>query len=158
MKLRELKGLGCPVIGKCSVAEILDEANARSLIAAYADECCVPDAVPQREMYLAMELAGMLTCFGAYVDGELVGFVSVIVSVMPHHGKLVATVESLYAAPEYRDRGAGIGLMGVAERHAEESGCVCLTYTARVGSRLETVLALRAGCERSHEMYTKWLK
>jgi GNAT superfamily N-acetyltransferase len=141
---------------KCSVAELLHEANRRSLIAAYAEECAIPDAVPQRETYLAMERAGLLVCFGAYARGELVGFVSVIRSVMPHHGKMVATVESLYAAPEYRDAGAGIALMAEAERFAKESGCVCLTYTARVGSRLETVLALRAGCERSHEMFTKW--
>lgn len=142
-------------IQRCSVAEIRDAAG--GMIAAYADECCIPDAVPQWEMYRAMESAGLLTCFGAYVPGKLVGFVSVIASVMPHHGKLVATVESLYAAPEYRDSGAGNELMAAAKKHARDAGCVCLTYTARVGSKLETILALRAGCERSHEMFTKWL-
>jgi GNAT superfamily N-acetyltransferase len=145
-------------IHETGVAEILDRPDARCLIAAYADECSIPDAVPQREMYLAMEKAGMLTCFGAYAGSELVGFVSVIVSVMPHNGNLVATVESLYAAPERRHTGAGNALMAEAERHARAAGCVCLTYTARVGSRLETILALRSGCERTHEMYTKWLR
>lgn len=144
-------------IRACKVAEIFEAANASSLIAAYADECCIPDAVPQREMYLAMEKVGLLACFGAYVDSELVGFVSVITSVMPHHGKLVATVESLYGAPQYRDSGAGTALMAEAERHAKVAGCLCLIYTARAGSRLETILACRSGCERTHEMYTKWL-
>jgi GNAT superfamily N-acetyltransferase len=145
-------------ISKCSVLEILDRADGQGLVANYAEECCVPDAAPQRWMYIAMEESGVLTCFGAFVEGLLVGFVSVITSVMPHHGKLVATVESLYADPEHRDSGTGNGLMAEAERHARESGCVCLTYTARVGSRLETILALRAGCERSHEMFTKWFR
>jgi ribosomal protein S18 acetylase RimI-like enzyme len=160
-------------IRKCGVAEILDVGDAQGLIANYAEECLIPDAAPQRWMYLAMEETGVLTCFGAFTgDGlsgstgrstepspraqQLVGFVSVIVSVMPHHGKKVATVESLYADPVYRESGAGNLLMAEAERHAREAGCVCLTYTARVGSRLETILALRAGCERSHEMFTKW--
>lgn len=143
-------------ISQCFVTELLDGPNARDLIAAYATECMIPDAKPQRETYLAMQRAGLLTCFGAYLDRELVGFVSIITSVMPHHGKKVATIESLYAAPEYRDAGAGNALMAEAERFARDAGCVCLVYTARVGSRLETVLALRAGCERSHEMFTKW--
>jgi GNAT superfamily N-acetyltransferase len=144
-------------IRKCGVAEILDVGDAQGLIANYAEECLIPDAAPQRWMYLAMEEQGVLTCFGAFIGaGELVGFVSVIVSVMPHHGKKVATVESLYADPVYRETGAGNLLMAAGESHAREAGCVCLTYTARVGSRLETILALRAGCERSHEMFTKW--
>jgi GNAT superfamily N-acetyltransferase len=152
-------------IRQCGVAEILDTGDAQGLIANYAEECSIPDAAPQRWMYLAMEESGVLTCFGAFKqvnhpldDLGLVGFVSVIVSVMPHHGKKMATVESLYADPAYRDSGAGNLLMAEAERHAREAGCVCLTYTARVGSRLETILALRAGCERSHEMFTKWFQ
>lgn len=145
-------------IRKCDVAEILDAGEAQGLIASYAVECLIPDAAPQRWLYLAMEEQGVLTCFGAYAGGELVGFVSVITSVMPHHGKKVATVESLYADPRHRYYGAGNALMVRAELHAKETGCICLTYTARVGSRLDTILALRAGCERSHEMYTKWFQ
>ena len=143
-------------IRRCSINEIRYDVRAERMIAAYAAECAIPDAQPQWDAYKAMEDAGVLVCFAADVDYNLVGFVSVIVARMPHHGKLVATVESIYASPEYREEGAGNQLMATAEKFARGQGCVCLTYTARVGSRLETILALRAGCERSHEMFTKW--
>jgi hypothetical protein len=53
-------------IRKCGVAEILDVGDAQGLIANYAEECLIPDAAPQRWMYLAMEETGVLTCFGAF--------------------------------------------------------------------------------------------
>lgn len=133
------------------------EILASYLIQEYAAECCIPDAEPQPHIYAAMEQAGALECFGAYIDDALVGFVSVVSSIMPHNGKRIATIESIYAAPEHRDSGAGTALMDAAEEFSATSGCIVLIYTARVGSALEKVLSRRSGCSRSHAMFSRWL-
>lgn len=140
-----------------SYVEILDAPNAAVLLNGYAKECVVDEPEPQRQMYELMEKTGKLRCFGAYVATELIGFVSVLVGPMPHHGKWLATIESLYVEPAHRDYGTGNALLTAAEEVAIESGCVVLLYTARVGSSLETILSRRVGCERSHVVFSRWL-
>ena len=144
-------------IRRVSYSTILAAHNASELIAEYAAECSIPDAAPQVELYEAMEGAGALQCFGAYVDEELVGFASVMHAIMPHHGKRVGTVESLFVLSAQRATGAGDALLSAAEQHAAAAGCVALTYTARAGSRLEKILKRRAGCLASHSQFTRWL-
>ena len=147
-------------IRRVSHSEILAAPNAQQLIDEYAAECSIPDAKPQTQMYAAMEQSGALVCFGAHVANELVGFVSMLIAVMPHHGKRVATLESLFVLSSHRDSGAGDALLSAAEQYADDaadSGCLALLYTARVGSRLEKVLSRRAGCKASHTVFTRWL-
>lgn len=139
----------------CRAAEIFDDPAGGALLAEYAEECGVEEAEPQRQMYEAMESAGALQCFAAYVEGALAGFVSVLCSAMPHHGRRVATAESIFVSAAHRKGGAGDALLDAAERHAEESGCICLVYTARAGSRLDKVLERRSGCTKTHAMYTR---
>ncbi len=149
--------MSTPSIRRVSHLEILRAVNARELIAEYAAECSMPGAEPQAETYAAMEHAGALQCFGAYVAEELVGFVSVLTAVMPHNGKRMATVESLFVHPGHRGSGAGNDLLFAAEQYADETECVAITQTARIGSRLDRVLSRRAGSQPSHTVYTRWL-
>ena len=140
-----------------SYAEILDAPNATELLDAYSKDCMMPAHDPQRQMYEAMERSGSLKCFGAFYSGVLVGFVSVITGVMPHNGKRIATIESLFALPSHRQYGTGDALLSAVEVFALKEGCVALLYTARVGSPLEVVLSRRPGCKASHTMFTRWL-
>jgi GNAT superfamily N-acetyltransferase len=137
--------------------DILGARNAQALLDAYAVECLLPGSEPQTAIYEAMERAGVLACFGAYTGDELVGFITVLTSVMPHHGKRVATTESLYVEPSHRDSGAGDALLTAAKEFASESGCIVLLHTARVDSALETILSHRSGCIRSHAVFSEWL-
>ena len=157
----------CPV----SVSEIFDAPNAADLLHAYAEECLVPDAQPQRATYEVMERAGVLKCFAAYVDLTtneldapavfpcplLVGFVSVLCAVMPHNGKRMATPESVFVDSAYRSTGAGDLLLDAAEQYATETGCIAITGLARVGSPFEKVLSRRAGYQLTHSQHTRWL-
>lgn len=127
-----------------------------ALIERYAVECAV-EADPQPEIYAALDQVGVLKCFGAYTGAELAGFVSLLMNVMPHNGKRIATIESIFAVPEHRNLGTGDALLDAAEAFAAASGCAALIYTARVGSALEKVLSRRHGCEHSHAMFTRWL-
>lgn len=49
------------------VAAIFDAPNSADLIRAYAKECLIPDAEPQRATYEAMEKVKVLQCFASYV-------------------------------------------------------------------------------------------
>ena len=142
-------------------ADILDAPNAVDLIHAYAQACVVPDAEPQRLLYEAMERAGILYCFGAYTESEgteaLIGFGSVICSIVPHDGHLVASLESLFVGPEYRSTDAFDMLMEAIEQLAEDRGSRCFVCQARTGSAYDKVLSRRTGFSQTHSQYTKWL-
>ena len=140
-----------------SVSEIFDAPNAANLFRANAEECLVSDADPQRAIYEAMEQAGVIRCFAARFGTQLVGFVSVLVTVMPHLGRRFATIESLFVDSDYRSTGAGDLLLDAADQCAADLACVGITGAAIRGSRLEKVLSRRSGYMPTHTMFTRWL-
>lgn len=149
--------MSTPSIRRVSTLAILCAANSQQLIDEYAAECSIPGAEPQHAMYAALEKADAIQCFGLYVADELAGFISVLTSPMPHNGKRVATVESFFVSAPHRAGGSADALLTAAEQHAAERGCLGLLSTAREGSTLEKVLSRRAGYQRSHVVFTKWL-
>jgi GNAT superfamily N-acetyltransferase len=138
-----------------SVLDIFNDANYPTLLQAYAEECTEPDSNPQQTVYVAMEQTGVLRCFAAYSNDTLIGFVSVLVSAMPHNGQRMAVVESLFVAPDYRSTGAGEKLIAAVEEFTAESGCARLTFLPRTGSKLDKVLSRRAGYSLTHLQYTR---
>lgn len=146
-----------------SFLSILDAPNAANLLRAYAKECSVPNAEPQRAIYAAMEQAGVLHCFAAYddLDGApsplLIGFCSIVAATMPHTGQRIATTESLFVDPVYRHTGAANALLLAVEQHAAAIGCSDITATARVGSAFEKVLSHRIGYRLTHSQHTRRL-
>lgn len=144
-------------IRRVGCMDILGAPNAKALLEAYAEDCLMPGAESQVEIYQYMESAGVLACFGAYADQELVGFVTVVSSVMPHNGKRAASIESLFVDRRYRDLGVGRELLDAANGYARSTECVVLTMTARVASALATVLEHRQSCTLTHVVFTEWL-
>ena len=159
-----------------SIAMIFDAPNGGDLIRAYAAECLVPDAEPQRPMYEAMESARILHCWAAYLTEDIaphlptapalpepralpppIGFCSIITTVVPHDGHLVATTESIFVDSAYRHTSAFEDLFTAAEKYATAAGCRVLTSGARIGSALDKVLTRRIGFTRTHSQHTKWL-
>ena len=149
--------MSTPSIRRISYTAILFARNADELITAYAAECSIPGSVPQPQLYAAMEQAGALQCFGAYVDADLVGFVSVLSVTMPHNGKRMGTIESIFVTPSHRSTSAATLLMSAAEQYADELDCVGLIYQPRIGSSLDKILAHRDNCVPTHITYTRWL-
>jgi len=140
-----------------SVATIFDDPDSADLFRANAEECLVPDADPQRAIYEAMERAGVMRCRAAYLGDRLIGFISVLCTVMPHLGRRLATIESLFVDPGYRSTGAGELLLDAADQIAVDLNCVAITGAARIGSRLEKILSRRSGYELTHSMHTRRL-
>jgi len=140
-----------------SYATILDDPAAPALLRAYAEECLVPDASPQRAMYEALEKLEVIQCFGAYLASALIGFISIIRTTVPHDGHLVASVESMFVDLPHRHTGAGLLLLTAAETFATDIGCRVLLCSARLDSPFDLVLSRRAGYERTHSQHTRWL-
>ena len=139
-----------------SYAEVLDEGH--KLFEGYAAECSIPEigkTDPQREIYFAMERNGVAQCFGVYAE-KLVGFASLLISVLPHYGKKVAVVESIYVDPEYRPF-VGKDMLLELEDYALKAGCVAILYSAPAGSRFEKMLSLRKQYRRTNSVFTKAL-
>ena len=136
---REIKPIRC--------ADVFGNPDAHKLLAEYAAECSIPsigDINPQPEMYTAMEHVGLLKCLGAYQWGVLVGFANVLTSVLPHYGRKVATIESLFVAKASRPDGIGKELMQAVEQYAKSAGCTSILYSAPAGGKLERLLYLKS--------------
>jgi GNAT superfamily N-acetyltransferase len=141
------------LIKRVRCADWLLAEDAQPLIAEYAKECSIPaigPISPQPYMYAAMESAGVMQSFAAYLGGSgghsapgLVGFANVLTPVLPHYGLKVATVETLFVNQQGRKSGAGRELMLALERYAHEQGCVGILYSAPAGGQLERVLSAK---------------
>ena len=141
-------------------SDILGAPNATELLAEYAAECSIPEigkANPQTEMYEAMQRSGMLHTFGAFEGWELVGFAAVLVFVLPHYGRKIANVESLFVAQSRRPSNAGRELMDAIEKHARQEGCQVMLYNAPAGSQLEKLLTLLKPYRRTNSVFCRSL-
>lgn len=127
-------------VRQCSADEVL---GAEALLKEYATELVV-DGAPafsaKTEIYHTLEASGLFHTIGAFLGDKLVGFVTVLVSVAPHVGVLMAVTESLFVAKAHRKTGAGLKLIRQAEACAIEKGAPCLLISAPFGGVLAEVL------------------
>lgn len=143
-----------------SYAEILDSPEAEGLLAEYSAECSIPEigpTCPQRQIYTAMEATGMMHSFGAFEGSKLIGFATILAFVLPHYGKKVATVESLFVAKAHRNGRIGLMLMDEIETIAKRMECSVILYNARAGSRLERFLGALSKYQRTNSVFLKAL-
>jgi GNAT superfamily N-acetyltransferase len=108
-------------------------------------------------MYQVMEDSGLMKCFGLYDGPRVVGFASVLTSVLPHYGKLVATVESIFVDAEYRGGFGSAQLIRAIEAFAGASGCVVILYSAPAGGALEDSFGGRPEYERTNSVFCRRL-
>lgn len=126
-----------------SIEALFTEPQFEDLQAEYWNECHISGLPYPEEKILAyrnLEKTGALTTFGAVVDGVLVGFLLMLSPVMPHYGRMISVVESVFVGSAHRKSGAGLALMRHAEQHARDIGSPGIFFSAPVGSRLETLL------------------
>ncbi len=145
------------MVKRVSFTEVLKHAD---LISEYAAECSI-SAIgpidPQPHIYEAMENAGVSQCFGAFLDGQIVGFCNVLTTVLPHYGRKMATIESLFVSKAHRNTSAGKDLMRAVETFAKESGCVGVLYSAPAGGQLEELLLLRKSYQHTNTVFYRTL-
>jgi GNAT superfamily N-acetyltransferase len=101
-----------------------------------------------------MEISGNFHIIAAYMNGELVGFLTMVVSVLPHSGKKFGTMESYFVAQKHRKHGPGLDLLRAAEWLAQACGAIGLLITAPKGGKLARVMP-RAKYKHTHEVFFK---
>lgn len=130
-------------VRRITFGELESDPNFRWLIEVYAEESQIaglPPANYHSELYHRMEATGTFFVLGAYRNGEMVGFVNFIVTVLPHYGVKVATTESIFVAREFRRTGAGVKLIREMEKICAELGAVGVLVSAPSGGRLAEVM------------------
>lgn len=143
------------VLREVPVAEVLGEG---ALIRAYAEECSIleiGEINPQQKIYDNMEKAGLMRTFGVFVDATIVGFATILIFVLPHYGKKVATVESLFVSKAHRRSNAGLKLMAHIEEAARAAGCTVMLYNARSGTNLEKLLTVLPQYQLTNSVFLK---
>lgn len=140
------------------VSDLIGNPDSRALLSAYGEECSI-EAIgrpnPQIEQYQRMESIGLCQVFGLFSDSLLVGFASVLTSVLPHYGKKAATVESLYVAKGWRDGIGSAKLIKAIEAYAESSGCVAMLYSAPAGGSFEAFLGGRKEYAKASSVFCR---
>ena len=152
----ELVGNGLS-IRRVPFAVILE---AKELLQEYAKECSIPEIGqinPRADLYTTMEKSGMFSIFGAFSGDVLVGFAALLIYVLPHYGRKIATPESLFVAKAYRSGAIGSDLMQTIEDYATQEGCAAILYSAPHGGQLERVLALREPYRRTNSTFCRSL-
>ncbi len=130
-------------IKPCAVADVESAPNVAELLAEYAEESALDalgGANPQWETYRQMQAMGVAHVLGAFQGDTLVGFLVLLVSIVPHFGKPIASTESYFVARAARKAGAGLKLLHEAEQIASQAGAVGFFVSAPIGSRLAQVL------------------
>lgn len=113
------------MIRKISIDELKSCAEFSELLQEYANECPPKDKKPyfyNEELYKTLESNGLLRVFGAFEDDKLIGFVTVLVTMLPKYTSLVASTESFFVSKPHRTTLAGVKLLYAAENEAIESG------------------------------------
>jgi GNAT superfamily N-acetyltransferase len=148
------------IIIPATYRQLLDDPHSETLFAEYAEECSLPELgpiAPQRELYEALEASGGMRCFGVYHKMALVGFVTILIYVLPHYGKKIATTESIFLSRKHRTGWAGMEMLRFIEAYAKESGCAAVLYTTPEGSRFSTLLSIRDEYRHSNNVFMKGL-
>lgn len=144
----------------CTYAELASAPNFAALLELYGDESAVHSAwrpAPQHDVYLQLEAAGVLHALAAYRDDVLVGFLSILITVLPHFGRRTAVTESYFVDPAHRKSGAGMALLHAAERLAAKLGAEGLLVSAPFEGPLDHVLGSLASYRSSNRVYFKEL-
>lgn len=117
----------------------------KQLVEDYSAESGSPfmHGAPNPDEYIAAEKAGAMVPVGAF-DGELlVGGVNIMIHRIPHYAEVLASVESIFLAKDYRRGTTGLRLLRAAEEVAREAGASVLMIGTRCGSRFEHLCRLR---------------
>jgi GNAT superfamily N-acetyltransferase len=131
------------IVEACTSDDIRLAHNLDDLLVEYALEARMPEMPWPRVDWLTyqlMERAGTLNVFSAREDGELVGFVVLIVTMMPEYGVKLACTEAFFVAKAWRHTGAGLKLLAAAEARARELKAPGLAVSAPLGGKLAEVL------------------
>lgn len=112
------------IIKAIGVTDVENAPNVTALLDEYASYSLpeLPHPRTKFDLYHELEEKGFIHTIGAYYDGVLVGFISILCPVSTHYGYCLAVTESFFVAKEYRSTGAAKKLLCAARDYAKEIG------------------------------------
>ncbi len=130
------------IIEMSCVAEIADSLGFAETVEEYASYCndMVESPKFDIDLYTRLEKGGAIYCYRAMEDEKLIGFMSIVNSVIPHWGKKISIVESLYVLKAARKSGAGIRFIRKAEEFGRNVGSWGVIVNCPVDGELVNVL------------------
>lgn len=131
-----------------------------ALLAEYAAESSIagmPSPKPNVDIYRRLEASGAALCLGAVEGDELVGFLTLLVSLNPHYSAVIGVAESLFVAGAHRKSGAGLRLLREAEAVSKACGAVGFLVSAPYGGRLAEVLEASRSYRETNRIFFKAL-
>jgi len=140
--------------------DAVSDPNFTALLDEYAEESAIsgmPAPNCQTEMYRTLEGLGVFHVLASFKDDEMTGFLSLMVSVLPHYGVPVATTESFFVAKAHRKGGAGLRLLRGGERVAKSLGAVGLLVSTPFGGKLSKIMP-RVGYRESNRVFFRSLQ
>ena len=146
-------------IRKVSVDSVLSDPDLISLLTEYGREVSFeagPKPKPDFERYKVLEKSGSFHVLGCYDGNTLIGFMTILVAVLPHWGRMMGVSESYFVSSAYRKTGAGLALLHKGEIFAKELGAEYFLVSAPVGGRLEEVLP-HVGYDETNRVFLKAL-
>ena len=144
-------------VGPCRVADLAAAPEMDALGAEYAAEAQIkgmPVVVNDWDRYALLETAAMLHAWNATLDGRLIGFITLLVSIHARYNVPLCATESWFVTKPQRKTGAGIRLFRLAEaKSLELTGRHPLVSAPRFGD-LAQVLP-RLGYEEASIVFFK---
>lgn len=141
----------------CTFAELEAAAEFPALVAEYSAESAIPGMPAPRydsAKYRQLCKMGLLHTFAARSDVHLIGFMTVVVTVLPHYSVPMAVSESVFVGKAHRMSGAGVRLLQRGEEVAREHGCPGLLVSAPYEGALFEVLP-RLGYAETNRIFFK---
>lgn len=100
----------------------------------------MPTPIRSKEDYLQLEKANVLTIWCAVDAGKVIGFISCLLSKIPHYGVPIAVAESFYVREPWRNHGVGVRLIKMIERFASTENACAVFFSSPVGSNFGDIL------------------
>lgn len=113
---------------------------------------------PDREKYIALDDAGVVIAFGAFLGDALVGYcVSFILSTPHSRGLNVCLNDLCYLAPEFRKTSrAALDMVRATEQEAKRRGAKKILWNVRLGTKMMKIIP-RLGYDLEEMVFSKEL-
>lgn len=126
-----------------SADELTSRPEFAALVQEYEQEAKgagLPASNIRPESYRSLEAVGALHVFAAFLDGTLIGFISIVASKALHFHRVLPVSESWFVTRSARGTLAGLKLLRAAEEKAEALSDLGLRVSVPAGSGLDRLL------------------
>lgn len=116
-----------------TIAELEAQPQIYEILEEYATESAIlglPHPAAKAATYKNLEALGTLFSFAAFEVDELIGYINIMLPVLPHYDQMVAVSESFFVRKQFRGSGAGLRLLRRAEAFALSNGSPGLLVSA----------------------------